>query len=46
MVHILKGVKKNKNYKFFKLDINSEKIFKILIKFKPKAMQPSCRNSR
>ena len=36
--YILKDVKKNKNYKFFKLDINSEKIFKILIKFKPKAI--------
>ena len=36
--YILKDAKKNKNYKFFKLDINSEKIFKILIKFKPKAI--------
>ena len=30
--------KKNKNYKFFKLDINSKKIFNILVKYKPVAI--------
>ena len=36
--YLLKNIKKNKNYKFFKLDINSKKIFNIFNKYKPDAI--------
>ena len=35
--YLLKNLK-NKNYKFYKIDINNKKIFSILSKFKPDAI--------
>ena len=34
--HYLLKILKNKNYKFYKLDINNKKIFKYFNKYKPK----------